>query len=149
MSAHFCPLTGYACGTFAAITAFEASPNPVGYQTVDAPAAGKFKAFSVQFENIGENASIAIPDLFSYDSPKGAASGGLTTPDKIWLWDTESSDWVKYYYRKVGVQAAVGWCKNGETTVTTDSVPAGEGFFFYRGSGASADTITFTAPSVE
>ncbi len=111
----------------------------------DAPPAGKFKFIGYPWPS-----AMSIANFDSYQgSPKGAASGGLTTPDKIWLWDTESSDWVKYYYRKVGVQAAVGWCKNGETTVTTDSVPAGEGFFFYRGSGASADTITFTAPSVE
>ena len=56
---------------------------------------------------------------------------------------------MKYYYRKVGTAAAVGWCKLGATTVTTDSIPAGEGFFFYRGDGATVDTITFTPPVSE
>ena len=114
----------------------------VGYQTVDAPAAGKFKAFAVQFENIGESAQIAIPDLFACDNPKGAANGGLATPDKIWLWDSDLGDWVKYYYRKVGTAAAVGWCKLGATTVTTDTVSNGDTVFFYRGDGGAATTLT-------
>lgn len=77
-------------------------------------------------------------------SPAGAASANLPTNDQIWLWDTETSDWVKYYYRKVGTQAAVGWCKAGSTTVTSDAIPAGEGFFFRRGTAGTTDTITFT-----
>ena len=116
----------------------------VGYSTVDAPAAGKFKAFSIQFENIDQNKEIKISELFNCDTPKGAANGGLATPDKIWLWDTAASDWVKYYYRKVGTSAAVGWCKNGTSTTTTDKIPAGEGFFFRRGTAGATDTITFT-----
>ena len=114
----------------------------VGYNTVDAPAASKFKAFAVQFENIGETTAIPIPSLFTCDSPKGAANGSLATPDKIWLWDTTANDWVKYYYRKVGTAAAVGWCKLGETTVTTDTVSNGDTVFFYRGSGAPSTTLT-------
>ena len=114
----------------------------VGYNTVDAPAAGKFKAFAVQFEGVGETTAIAIPNLFACDNPKGAANGNLTTPDKIWLWDTDANDWVKYYYRKVGTAAAVGWCKLGETSVTTDTVSNGDTVFFYRGSGATATTLT-------
>ena len=123
------------------------SSNIVGYQTIDAPSAGNFKAFAVQFENIGNTTDIKIPDLIQNANPKGAANGNLTTPDKIWLWDSAAGDWVKYYYRKVGTSEAVGWCKLGETTVTGDTIPAGEGFFFYRGSGAVADVITFTPPS--
>ena len=114
----------------------------VGYSTVDAPAAGKFKAFSIQFENIGGTTEIAIANLFTCDSPKGAANGNLATPDKIWLWDSAAGDWVKYYYRKVGTAAAVGWCKLDETTVTTDTVGNGDTVFFYRGSGAAATTLT-------
>ena len=77
-------------------------------------------------------------------SPVGGASANVTAGDSIWLWDTGSNDWVKYYYRKLGTQAAVGWCKNGTTTVTTDKIPAGEGFFFRRGTAGTTDTITFT-----
>ena len=111
----------------------------------EAPAAGKFKFIGYPWP-----VPMSIANFAKYQgAPKGAANGGLATPDKIWLWDTGASDWVKYYYRKVGTAAAVGWCKLGETTVTTDTIPAGEGFFFYRGSGAAADTITFTPPIAE
>lgn len=127
-----------------ALTGLNGYQEQVGYSTVDAPAAGKFKAFAVQFENIGETTEIAIPDLFTYDSPKGAANGGLGTPDKIWLWDSAAGDWVKYYYRKVGTAAAVGWCKNGETSVTKDTVKNGDTVFFYRGSGATATSLTLS-----
>ena len=80
-------------------------------------------------------------------APAGAASVGLNTNDQIWLWDSENNDWIKYYYRKIGQQAAVGWCKAGTTTVTTDVIPAGEGFYFRRGTAGAADTITFTYPN--
>lgn len=74
--------------------------------------------------------------------PKGAPTCQAAS-DQIWLWDTANADWVKYFFYKKGTAGNV-WCKKGETTETTDVIPAGEGFFFYRGSGASTDTITFT-----
>ena len=114
-------------------------------QSYSTGAGGKFKFMAYPWP-----VSMSIANFDTYQgAPRGAASGGLGTPDKIWLWDSAAGDWVKYYYRKVGTAAAVGWCKLGETVVTTDTVPAGEGFFFYRGSGASVDTITFAPPSAE
>ena len=80
--------------------------------------------------------------MITVATPKGMP--GLTpAADQIWLWDTANADWVKYFFYKKGTAGNV-WCKKGETTETTDVIPAGEGFFFYRGSGASTDTITFT-----
>ena len=101
----------------------------------------------MQFENIGETASIAVKDLLTIASPAGAGSIGTTT-DQIWRWDTAGNDWVKYFYRSGrGVPAnAVGWTKAGESAITTDVIPAGEGFFFFRG-GSSNVSITFTYPS--
>ena len=122
-----------------AVMPFEASA------TYTTPEAGNFKFMAYPWP-----CAMPIADFDKYQSaPKGAANGGLTTPDKIWLWDSDANDWVKYYYRKVGTQAAVGWCKNGAAIVTTDTIPAGEGFFFYRGDGATVDTITFTPPTAE
>ena len=88
--------------------------------------------------------SLPIAGFEKYQgSPKGAASAG-TAADQILLWDTTAGDWVKYYYRKIGSQAAVGWCRAGTSTVTADSIPAGTGFFFSRGGGGVTDTITFS-----
>ena len=81
-----------------------------------------------------------------YTTGSASGQGQLNTgADQIWLWDTTADDWVKYFYR---VQRGVvtGWCKQGETTATTDTIPVGKGFFFRRASGASEATITFTAP---
>jgi len=119
------------------------SANIVGYQTVNAPAAGTYMALSVSFDNVGQDASYKIASLLSVGAPKGAATA-LTSADQIWLWDTEAGDWVKYFYRKIGNQAAVGWCKAGSTTETTDTISAGETFFFRRGGGGASTTITLS-----
>jgi hypothetical protein len=105
----------------------------------DAPTAGNYKFIGYPWPT---ELPIAGFEKFQ-GAPKGAASC-LVTADQIWLWDTEGNDWVKYFYMKRGTQPAVGWCKAGTTVETTDVIPAGQGFFFYRGSGAAADKITFT-----
>lgn len=114
----------------------------VGYQTITAPAASQYKALSVQFEGLGATATVPIKDLVKSSAPKGAPTC-TATADQIWLWDSANADWVKYFFYKKGAAGNV-WCKKGDTTETTDEIPAGEGFFFYRGLGASTDTITFT-----
>lgn len=84
-----------------------------------------------------------MADYYTTGSAAGANSL-LTSADQIWLWDTTAADWVKYFYR-VQRGTVYGWCKQGETAATTDTIPVGKGFFFYRGGSATA-TITFTAP---
>ena len=59
--------------------------------------------------------------MFTIGAPKGAANA-INSADQIWLWNTDNDAWIRYYYRKVGSQAAVGWRKAGETTVTVDTV---------------------------
>ena len=113
----------------------------MGYQTIEAPAALKYKALSVSFENVGEDAKFPIASLFTCAAPKGAAAC-TTAADQIWLWDTEANDWVKYFYMKKGTAPAVGWCKKGETVATTETISAGETFFFFRGQGGAATTLT-------
>ena len=89
-----------------------------------------------------------IKDFANYQTSPSGSSKLDYTADQIWRWDTSAATWAKYYYRKVrGV--AHGWCEAGKESATTDTIPAGEGFFFRRASGAKEDTITFTAPSAE
>ena len=83
--------------------------------------------------------SMAIKNFKNYQgAPKGGKSIGEGC-DQIWLWDSVNADWIKYFYRSTNS----AWCKKGATTETTDSIPAGEGFFFYRGGGSATDTVTF------
>lgn len=115
----------------------------MGYSTIGGVANGQFVPLAVQFENIGEDTTFPIANLVTVETPAGANSL-LTSADQIWLWDTTAADWVKYFYR-VQRGTVYGWCKQGETAATTDTIPVGKGFFFYRGGSATA-TITFTAP---
>ena len=107
-------------------------------------ASKKYVALAVQFENIGETASIAVKDLVAVASPSGAGAIG-SAADQIWRWNTAGNDWVKYFYRSGrGVAAAdVGWTKNGETTLTADTITTGETCFFFRG-GATDTTLSLS-----
>ena len=86
-----------------------------------------------------------MSDAYATGTPAGAGSIGGTA-DQIWRWDTTGNDWAKYFYRSGRGVTTPGWCKSGETAITTDTIPAGEGFFFFRG-GSSDVEITFTYPT--
>ena len=118
---------------------FFAKTSIVGYQTVDSLKQDKFVALAVQFENIA-GGEIAVTNLVTVGTPAGAASI-LDTADQIWRWDTEEATWTKYFYRRQRM-TIYGWCKAGEETATTDTIPAGETFFFRRGSGSAETTLT-------
>ena len=85
-----------------------------------------------------------ISNYYTSGTPVGAAAYG--TSDQIWLWDTATAGWTKYYYYS-GRQGKK-WIKTTDAAnadETTDVIPAGAGFFFQRSSSASATaTITFT-----
>ena len=85
-----------------------------------------------------------ISNYYTNGTPVGGASLGAS--DQIWLWDTATAGWTKYYYYS-GRQGKK-WLKSTDAAnadETTDAIPAGAGFFFQRSSGASATaTITFT-----
>ncbi|MBQ5531515.1 MAG: hypothetical protein IIT98_05890, partial [Kiritimatiellae bacterium] len=85
-----------------------------------------------------------IKDISSYytsGAPKGGASYGVS--DQIWLWDTATAGWTKYFY--YSSRGTTQWRKVGATTETADTIPAGIGFFFQRAStAAETATITFT-----
>ena len=115
------------------------SANVVGYQTVSDVAGGKFKALAVQFEDVA-GGEIAVKDLVTVGTPAGGAliSDGA---DQIWRWDTANATWIKYFYRTQR-KTVYGWCKSGEESATTDTIPAGETFFFRRGTGSVATDLT-------
>jgi hypothetical protein len=89
------------------------------------------------------NMNIAnFSNFYSAGSPSGALVLGVVA-DQIWRWDTASDNWVKYFYRSGRGVSTPGWCKENETTITEDIIPAGEGFFFFRG-GAATVNIQFS-----
>ena len=118
---------------------FACSVN-VGYNTVAAPAAGNFKALSLQFDDVGGLTSIPVTNLFTIANPKGGLSFA-NVADQIWTYDI-SGGWNKYYYRT----ANKNWCKQGQTTTTTDVLDrtSGSTIFFRRATGAAATTITLS-----
>jgi hypothetical protein len=102
---------------------------------------GQFKAFAVQFDAVS-GGNINVKDAIAVTIPAGSTEID-DTADQIWRWDTVNAQWTKYFFRKQRT-TVYGWCKAGETTATTDTIPAGETFFFRRGSGSSASDITMS-----
>jgi len=83
---------------------------------------------------------------FNSNYPSGTPTGGATigAADQIWRWNTATSAWTKYFYYSSRGQTR--WVEStATTTATTDTIPAGEGFFFQRSGGAA--TISIAAPS--
>ncbi len=103
---------------------------------------GKYTAFAVQFETTAQT-DIAIKDLFTINSAFQAAATVSAGGDEIWMWDSDRSDWNKYFYRGGrGVDAAkVGWTKAGEDDITTDTIKVGETAFFKRGGNDATLTL--------
>ncbi|MBR0198320.1 MAG: hypothetical protein IJQ34_09340 [Kiritimatiellae bacterium] len=67
----------------------------------------------------------------------GAVSGSAAgSSDQIQVWDNESNSFTVYFYRAYNANrfpAGPAWVKVGATTTaTTDSIPAGKGFWYAR-----------------
>ena len=99
---------------------------------------------------------IVIKDFNKYvTSGDPVANASMGTADQIWLWDTPTSSWTKYYFYAVPRTrpAVTYWVKEGATDVeTTDSIPVGKGIFFQRSGAASATeplVVTFTNGTAE
>ena len=76
-------------------------------------------------------------------TPQGSAAMGVA--DQIWRWNTATASWTKYYY--YSSRGVTRWVESTDTTKeTTDTIPAGEGFFFQR-MGNAAATISIAAPA--
>ena len=119
------------------------SANTVGYATVPSISGGQYVALGVQFESCAGGA-IAVNDLVTVGTPTASTSIGAS--DQIWRWNTASAAWTKYFYYSSRGQTR--WVVSTDTTTaTTDTIPAGEGFFFQRAAGAASATISIAAPS--
>ena len=111
----------------------------VGYNTISDVANGQFIALAVQFEGI-TSAEVAIGDLVTAGVPAGANTLAANA-DQIWLWDTTTANWVKYFHR-IQRGTDYGWCAEGATAATTDTVSAGKTVFFYRGGATTSLTLS-------
>ena len=98
-------------------------------------------ALGVQFNDVTTVNTIAVKDLLTVAAPVGANSAG-TTADEVWVWNVGTGAWVKYFYR-VQRGTVYGWCKEGETAQTADTLNNGDGFFFKRNADA-ATTVTLS-----
>ena len=81
----------------------------------------------------------------------GAVAGnGATTSDQIQVWD--GSAFTVYFYRANKTTTpkwtkGPGWVKVGAIAdLTTDTIPAGKGFWYARPSTAAAGTLVETSP---
>ena len=103
---------------------------------------GQYVALGVQFESCAGGA-IAVKDLVTVANP--TASTAMGNSDQIWRWNTATAEWTKYFsYKPRGGTAH--WVVSTDTSAeTTDTIPAGEGFFFQRAGNAA--TISIAAPS--
>ena len=116
------------------------SANIVGYKTIDV-AAGTMVGMGVQFNDVTTENSIKVKDLLSIPTAdQKGANAFAGTADQIWSWDVANTAWKKYFFRKQGTKV-IGWCKQGQTAVTEDTLNDGDGFFFVRPTG-SGTTVT-------
>ena len=81
----------------------------------------------------------------------GAVAGNdANSADKIQVWDGEA--FTTYFYRANRTTMpkwtkGPGWVKNGDVAnLTTDSIPAGKGFWYARPSSSAAGTLVETSP---
>ena len=119
---------------------FRCRSSIVGYNTISGVANGQFVALAVQFDGLS-NPGIAIGDLISVGSPAGANTLGISA-DQIWLWNSTTANWIKYFHR-IQRGTDYGWCAEGATTATADTVSSGTTVFFYRG-GSTTTTLTLS-----
>ena len=107
--------------------------------------AGQYVPLGAQFENASGGA-IAVKDAVKVGEPIGFANIGGA--DQIWIWNTSSSTWTKYFY--FSSRGQTRWVKDGATGVeTTDTIPAGTTFFFLRSGGATGSTTLTLAGGVK
>lgn len=95
-----------------------------------------------------------VTDMFNYipSSLRKRSKICDSAADQIWRWNTAENHWDKYFhYYDKNFKDNEGWCKEGETTPTKESIPAGEGFFFRRSTSDKSTeaqvVVTFTPPA--
>jgi hypothetical protein len=80
----------------------------------------------------------------------GAVAGsGATSSDQIQVWDATTQTFTVYFYRAKSNRFPAGpaWVNTtAGSTATTDTIPAGKGFWYARPSTSAAGTLTETSP---
>ena len=80
----------------------------------------------------------------------GAIAGGAAgNSDQIQVWDPTTQEFTGYFYRAYSSRFTAGpaWVKSGATgSATTDSIPAGKGFWYARPDAQQAGTLTEASP---
>ena len=95
-------------------------------------------ALAVQFTPVDGAETIKIVDLLTVGTSKASPTFS-NNGDQLWKYDPNLG-WTKFWWRT----ASKDWVKNGETTVTEETVSPGDTVFFRRGSGGSATTLTLS-----
>ena len=95
-------------------------------------------ALAVQFTPVDGAETIKIVDLLTVGTSKASPTFS-NNGDQLWKYDPNLG-WIKFWWRT----ASKNWVKNGETTVTEETVSPGNTVFFRRGSGGSATTLTLS-----
>ena len=130
-SAAFCAAVGLADVT---------SANVVGYNTVDINPG--YNMFAVNFKTVGDDAGVAIDDLFPGGGKADTiftASSGSDSADYIMVWDNARGEYNTYflYYVKKGGTAAnkYWWCNtdgSGKAADQNVKFKNGDAFWFYK-----------------
>ena len=132
-----------ACGAALAVE----SANIVGYSTISGVGASQYVALGTIFEDVS-GGDIAVKNVVTVGDP--ISGTGIGAADNIWRWNTATSTWTKYfYYKKRGEDPR--WVVSTDTTYTetSDTIPAGETFFFLRSGGATGTTTLTLAGGVK
>ena len=110
-------------------------------------AKNQYVPLAAQFENVSGGA-IAVKDAVKVGEP--AANASMGGADQIWIWNTATSAWTKYFYYAKPRSSDKYWVKEGVTgSETTDTIPAGTTFFFLRSAGATGSTTLTLAGGVK
>ena len=108
------------------------SSNVVGYSTVDV--SNQYTMIGLNWETVGA-AEMAINDLFGKDQL--VAGANVNAADQIQVWN--GTEFEVYFFKAKKTSGAGkftyenSWVKSSAATVpTTDTIPAGTGFWFKR-----------------
>ena len=117
----------------------------VGYKTINV-SGGTMVGMGVQFNDTTTENTVKVKELLSIPAADQKGANAMTDgADQIWVWDVGNKAWSKYFFRKQGTKV-IGWCKQGQTALTVDTIEPGTCFFFKRPAGTDT-TLTFTKPA--
>ena len=119
----------------------------VGYQNIDIKPGFNMIAFN--FQPL-EGEGISIQDFIA-NKEDLVAGNSPNLADQIQVWN--GTEFAIYFYRAYNEKRfpnGPAWVKNtAATTPTTDTIPAGKGFWFARPAGKAEGTVTEASPIVK